>query len=132
MLDFFSRRQFVETVLAGTGLAPQVRPAAFLVHHVFFWLQQPASEEHKAQLIEGLKALAAIPQVQRLLVGTAAGTEQRGVVDHSYQVSELMYFRSLEDQAAYQEHPIHKAFVEKYSHLWQRVVVYDTWMTEQA
>jgi hypothetical protein len=47
------------------------------------------------------------------------------VVDNSWQVSELMYFRSLEDQAAYQEHPIHKAFVQQYSALWKKVQVYD-------
>lgn len=132
MLDFFSRRQFVETVLAGSGLVAGGQQQAVLVHHVFFWLKEADNEAHKAQLIAGLKGLAGIPQIQRLLVGSAAGTEQRGVVDHSYQVSELMYFKSLEDQAAYREHPLHKAFVEKYSHLWQRVVVYDTWMTEAS
>lgn len=130
MLDFFSRRQFVETVLAGSGLVAGGQQQPVLVHHVFFWLKEPENEAHKTELIAGLKGLAGIPQIQRLLVGSAAGTEQRGVVDHSYQVSELMCFKSLEDQAAYQEHPLHKAFVEKYSRLWQRVVVYDTWMTE--
>ena len=47
------------------------------------------------------------------------------MVDNSWQVSELMYFRSVEDQAAYQVHPIHKAFVEIYSPLFKKVQVYD-------
>jgi hypothetical protein len=130
MHDFFSRRQFAETISAGTGLVTGGQQREVLVHHVFFWLKEADNEVHKAQLIAGLKGLAGIPHIQRLLVGSAAGTEQRGVVDHSYQVSELMYFKSLKDQAAYQEHPLHKAFVEKFSHLWQRVVVYDSWMSE--
>lgn len=46
-------------------------------------------------------------------------------MDNSYDLSELMYFDNIEGQNAYQVHPIHKAFVEKYSHLWEKVVVYD-------
>jgi len=32
---------------------------------------------------------------------------------------------SATDQDSYQGHATHKAFVEKYSHLWAKVVVYD-------
>ncbi|HEU0111987.1 MAG TPA: Dabb family protein, partial [Flavisolibacter sp.] len=31
----------------------------------------------------------------------------------------------LEGQKTYQDHPIHKKFVEDCSHLWEKVVVYD-------
>ena len=96
-----------------------------MIHHVFFWLKNPGSQADRQQLIEGLQTLAAIKEVKKLLIGTPAATEQRGVVDNSYDVSELMYFDKLEDQTAYQIHPIHKAFVEKCSHLWEKVVVYD-------
>jgi Stress responsive A/B Barrel Domain len=99
--------------------------ASQLVHHVFFWLKNPGSETDRKQLTEGLKTLKGIPEVKQLLIGTPASTEKREVVDNSYDVSELMYFDSLEGQAAYQVHPIHKAFVEKYSHLWAKVIVYD-------
>ena len=40
-------------------------------------------------------------------------------------VTEMMIFNSTQDQDIYQVHPIHKAFVDKYSHLWDKVVVYD-------
>ncbi|MEO7311321.1 MAG: Dabb family protein [Chitinophagaceae bacterium] len=96
-----------------------------VIHHVFFWLKNAGSEADRKELTEGLHRLAAINEVQQLLVGTPAATEVRGVVDGSFDVSELMYFESLADQATYQEHATHKAFVEKYSHLWARVVVYD-------
>lgn len=124
-----SRRQFVAasaaTLVATAAGAQPPAPEIRLVHHVFFWLHEPANQAHVAQLMEGLRTLAAIPQVQQLLIGTPASTEKREVVDNSWQVSELMYFRSLEDQAAYQEHPIHKAFVQQYSALWKKVQVYD-------
>jgi Stress responsive A/B Barrel Domain len=96
-----------------------------LVHHVFFWLKNPGSEPDRKLLIEGLKTLKAIKEIKQLLIGTPASTEKREVVDNSYDVSELMYFDNVEGQAAYQVHPIHKAFVEKYSHLWEKVIVYD-------
>ncbi len=96
-----------------------------LVHHVFFWLKQPGNEADKQALLEGLQSLKAIKEIKQLLIGTAAPTEQREVVDSSYDVSELMFFDNVADQKIYQDHPVHKAFVEKYSHLWEKVIVYD-------
>ena len=96
-----------------------------IIHHVFFWLKDPDSDTDQAQLIEGLKTLKAIPQVRKLLIGTPASTIQREVVDNSFQVSELMYFDSVQEQDAYQVHSAHITFVEKCSHLWEKVIVYD-------
>ncbi len=96
-----------------------------IVHHVFFWLKNPDSESDKQQLIEGLNTLRAIDEVNLLMVGTPASTLEREVVDNSFDVSELMIFDSVQAQDAYQVHPIHAEFIDKYSHLWERVVVYD-------
>jgi len=96
-----------------------------VIHHVFFWLKRPGNTDDRAELIKGLRTLDAIPEVKKLLVGTPADTEKREVVDNSFDVSELIYFNDIAGQDAYQVHPLHKTFVEKYSHLWQRVVVYD-------
>ena len=96
-----------------------------IIHHVFFWLNNPDSESDKQQLIEGLNTLGTIDEVKFLLVGTPASTIKRAVVDNSFDVSELMIFDSIEAQDAYQVHPMHTEFVQSYSHLWERVVVYD-------
>ena len=96
-----------------------------IIHHVFFWLNNPDSESDKQKLMEGLNTLGSIDEVKVLLVGTPASTIEREVVDNSFDVSELMIFESVEAQDAYQVHPIHTEFVENYSHLWERVVVYD-------
>ena len=96
-----------------------------IIHHVFFWLNNPDSESDKQKLMEGLNTLGSIDEVKVLLVGTPASTIEREVVDNSFDVSELMIFESVEAQDAYQVHPIHIEFVENYSHLWERVVVYD-------
>ena len=96
-----------------------------IIHHVFFWLNNPDSESDKQQLMEGLNTLDSIDEVNVLVIGTPASTIEREVVDNSFDVSELMIFESVEAQDAYQVHPIHIEFVENYSHLWERVVVYD-------
>ena len=96
-----------------------------LVHHVFFWLKRPDSIEDRNQLVHGIKTLAGINTIRKMHVGTIASTEKRDVVDTSWQVSELMFFDDEAGQKIYQDHPIHLEFVKNYSHLWEKVIVYD-------
>lgn len=97
-----------------------------LVHHVFFWLKYPDSEADKKQLLDGLKTLGDIPTVRGIHIGIPASTEKREVVDNSFDASEILYFDDVEGQNVYQVHPIHEAFVENCSHLWDKVIVYDS------
>ncbi len=97
-----------------------------LMHKVFFWLKNPDSTEDRDKLIAGLKTLADIETVRGIHIGVPASTEKREVVDNSYQVSELLMFDDVAGQDAYQAHPIHKKFVDDCSHLWSKVVVYDS------
>lgn len=110
---------------SGVAAAEAAPDAARLVHHVFFWLKRPGSAEDRDALIAGLRTLAAVPVVRSLQIGVPASTEQRDVVDSSFDVSELMVFDSVADQKTYQDHPIHQAFVKACEHLWDKVVVYD-------
>ncbi len=122
-------------ILTGIGLAAatvvgtdpaRAEPAGRIRHQVFFWLKRAENAEDRAKLVAGLKALAAIPQIRELHVGVPAGTEQRDVVDASFDVSELMLFDTVADQKAYQDHPAHQAFVAACAPLWRKVVVYDS------
>ena len=90
-----------------------------------FWLKNPDSREDLAMLAEGIESLRQIEQVRSLHIGVPAQTEARDVVDQSWSLSESMTFDSIADQAAYQPHPLHQAFVERCGHLWDKVVVYD-------
>ncbi|WP_438481828.1 Dabb family protein [Oleiharenicola lentus] len=127
-----TRRTFIASALAlGTAAA---LPAATkssassgkLLHHVFFWLKNPDSKADRDRLIAGIRTLAAIETVRGLHVGIPASTEKRDVVESSYSVSELLTFDDLAGQAVYQTHPIHQQFVKDCSHLWSKVIVYDT------
>lgn len=97
-----------------------------LAHHVFFWLKNPDSAADRDQLMTGIRTLEQIETVRALHIGIPASTEKREVVDNSYSVCELMFFDSVEGQNTYQDHPVHKAFVSNYGHLWSKVVVYDS------
>ena len=96
-----------------------------VLHHVFFWLKNSGSESDKQKLMEGLETLREIPEVKELMIGGPASTLEREVVDSSFDVSELMIFRSVKDQDAYQVHSLHQEFIDNYGHLWEKVVVYD-------
>jgi hypothetical protein len=113
------------TMISGAAPAAAAQEVAQLVHHVFFWLKNPASQADRDQLIAGLRTLAAIPVIRDLQIGVPASTEQRDVVDASFDVSELMLFASVADQKIYQDHPIHQDFIAKCAHLWRKVIVYD-------
>ena len=114
---------------SGHDLAPPERPANgvnnMITHVVFFWLKNPASTADRDRLVEGIRTLEAIEEVRSLKVGVPAATEARDVVDHSFAVSEILTFDNAADQRAYQEHPVHQAFVAEYGALWDRVRVYD-------
>lgn len=97
-----------------------------LLHQVYFWLKNPQSKADRDKLIAGIRSLRAIETVRELHIGVPASTEKREVVDNSFSVSELIFFDNVEGQNTYQEHPIHKKFVEECSSLWVKVVVYDS------
>jgi hypothetical protein len=130
-----NRRAFIGKTAAATGAVLSAGPAMIMapaterppvVHHVFFWLKDPSSTADRNSLVAGLKTLSGIPLIKELYVGVLAATEKRDVVDASWQVSELMFFNDLDGQANYQQHPLHLEFVKNCSHLWAKVVVYDT------
>jgi Stress responsive A/B Barrel Domain len=127
-----TRRKFITSTatmaLAATvpSLSNAQNEKKTLVHHVYFWLKNPASKEDLSKLIEGLQTLKKIGTLRMAKIGIPASTEKRDVVDNSYSISWLTTFNSIKDQEVYQNHPIHLKFVETYSPLWNKVVVYDS------
>jgi len=126
-----NRKSFISTIalifggIALHATAPVKMNNKQLIHHVFFWLKNPGSNEDLEKLLEGLRALAKIETVKNIHIGVPADTEKRSVVESSYAASELLFFDDLAGQKTYQDHPIHQHFVKNCSHLWDKVVVYD-------
>jgi hypothetical protein len=132
-MEKHTRRTFVASAMAlGASAAATAMPTMEskdkkqLAHHVFFWLKNRDSKEDQAKLLEGLRTLEKISTVRSIYIGLPAQTDPRPVVDSSYSASELIFFDDLAGQEAYQVDPIHQKFVENYSHLWEKVIVYDS------
>ena len=126
-----SRRNFVKnTALAAgavgiVGTAEAKTAKELFVHHVYFYLKNPYSEADKAKLLEGLEKLSKVPTIRMVHIGTPASTN-RSVIVRDYSISWLCFFDNLEEEEIYQTHPIHLKFVADYSHLWEKVNVYDS------
>ena len=121
---------FIAVLLFGYTTQAQNTPTPHederqMIHHVYFTLKNPDSVEDKQLLKEGLQSLAAIAEVKHLIIGEPAPTFDREVIASDWHVSEVIYFKSVADQDAYQVDPVHQLFVTNYSHLWSKVVVYD-------
>jgi hypothetical protein len=129
-----SRRKFI----TGTGKAAMAGSLIFaanhhlqekdmkniFIHHVYFWLKNAGNTADRDKLVEGLQKLSKVKTIRQFHIGKPAATS-REVIDSSYAVSWFVLFDNDKDQASYQTDPIHLKFVEDYSHLWQKVIVYD-------
>jgi Stress responsive A/B Barrel Domain len=126
-----SRRDFIAktmitTAAVATALPSEAAPKKEpFIHHVYFWLKNPNNAADTAKLIEGLTKLAKVPEIKMHYIGKPA-TTNRSVIERTYAVSWLCFFENLAEEEVYQTHPIHLKFIEEYSHLWEKVIVYDS------
>lgn len=129
-----SRRRFIsdtgKAAIAGTLIFAASNPQQkemknVFIHHVYFWLKNTGSVEDRAKLTEGLKKLSEVKTIKQFHIGKPAATS-REVIDGSYAISWFVLFDNKADQDSYQTDPIHLKFVEDYSYLWQKVIVYDS------
>jgi len=124
-----NRRAFIGTSLLALGGASSFAATpsnAPLIHHVFFWLKNPSSNADLEKLLEGIRSLKKIETVQEFRIGKPAKTPKRPVIDDSYAVSLYTTFNDVAGHDVYQEHAIHKKFIETYGSLWSKVQVYDS------
>lgn len=95
------------------------------IHHVFFWLAEPKNEDNLSQLIAALKKLSNCQSIKRCHIGRPAQSS-RSITDSSYAISWCIHFNTAEDHKTYQKDTNHLRFVDTCSHLWSKVLVYDS------
>jgi len=95
-----------------------------LAHHVLFWLKADTTEEQKSAFRKGLESLQNIETVKQFHVGTPAPIE-RAVVDTTYTFSLVLFFEGMEGHDVYQVHDLHKAFLDEFRGLFEKVIIYD-------
>lgn len=124
--------------LAGLGLLPFMglktqseakKPKKIkgdFIHMVFFWLKNPDSDADRSEFLSELNGfIDNMDVIVAKHIGKPADT-RRPVIDSSYTFSLVVTFKNAEDQDIYQEHPLHKKFIDNASGLWEKVVVYDS------
>ena len=95
------------------------------IHHVYFWLKNTGNIDDRDVLVAGLTKLSKATTIKQFHIGKPANTN-REVIDSSYAVSWMLVFDNDADQETYQTDPMHLKFIEECSHLWSKVVVYDS------
>jgi len=95
-----------------------------IAHHVLFWLKADTTTEQKDAFKRGLQSLKDIEVVKTIHIGTPAPIE-RAVVDTTYTFSLVLFFEDLAAHDVYQIHSIHKAFLDEFRELFEKVVIYD-------
>lgn len=95
-----------------------------IAHHVLFWLKDDSSEEQKNAFRKGLQSLENIEVVKTFHIGTPAPIE-RAVVDVTYTFSLILFFEDLAAHDVYQVHSLHKAFLDEFRVLFEKVIIYD-------
>lgn len=95
------------------------------VHVVFFWLVDDSKKTRDKFLSELSLFINNMDLIQTKHIGSPADTE-RGVIDNTWSFSLILSFSSKKDHDLYQEHQLHKDFIENASSLWKKVQVYDS------
>ena len=95
-------------------------------HTVYFWLENPDSQEDRAAFEKSLqKFLDNSGYAKTSFIGVPPKAS-RDVVDGSFTYSLIVSFESAEAQQNYQDEAPHKLFIEESSKLWTKVIVYDS------
>jgi len=95
-----------------------------LTHHVLFWLKADTTEEQKQAFRKGLESLSKVETIKNIYIGTPSSIS-RAVVDTTYTFSLLIIFEDMAGHDVYQVHEIHKAFLDEFRSLFEKVVIYD-------
>ncbi len=99
---------------------------ANFAHTVYFWLANPDNQEDRSAFETSLKKfLDHSAYAKTNFIGTPPGAS-RDVVDGSFTYSLIVTFESADAQQKYQNEAPHKLFIEESSHLWTKVIVYDS------
>ena len=130
-----SRRQFITDtgkaamtgtiIFAGINQPVNKEMKKIFIHHVYFWLKNTGNAADRDKLVEGLTKLSKVKTIKNFHIGKPADTN-RDVIEKGYALSWWVLFDNDTEQASYQTDPIHLKFVEDYSYLWSKVIVYDS------
>ena len=138
-----NRRKFIKSIsliVAGAGtlgyhvshsksklISMNNKTIKSMLHNVYFWVKEDVSDTELKKFEQGIKDfVSSVKEIQKVEIGVPAKTEDRDVVDHSFDYAMFVWFKSINDHNAYQKHPAHEKFISDFSDLWEKVKVYDS------
>ena len=111
--------------LAGLSFATtEQEDDSLFVHSVYFWLKDDVTAEQRTEFFDVLRDLERIKSVEALELGIPAQTP-RDVVDNSYDVALLVYFKDKAGHDLYQADKIHKDAIEIFEDWIGEIKIYD-------
>jgi hypothetical protein len=109
-----------------TTQAAQAGKEPNYVHTVIFNVKKDAPAGKVDDLIaDAHKLLAKIPSVRGIRAGKPAEKSTPGLSAKDYHVGLLVLFDDYDGLKAYDEHPLHKEYVQKHLPHIEKVIVYD-------
>ncbi|MFS4455990.1 Dabb family protein [Maribacter sp. 2304DJ31-5] len=113
-----------------TGFAQTEQPMqqfdSNFAHTVYFWLKDPDNTQDRMAFEKSLKKFLDNSAYAKTNFIGVPPKANRDVVDGSFTYSLIVTFESAEAQQNYQDEAPHKLFIEESSHLWTKVIVYDS------
>ncbi|MEM9649824.1 MAG: Dabb family protein [Bacteroidota bacterium] len=95
-------------------------------HTVYFWFKDPDNTSDRALFEASLKKFLQHSQFAKTNFIGKPPVATRDVVDGSFTYSLIVTFESAEAQEGYQKEQAHLTFIEECKHLWEKVIVYDS------
>jgi hypothetical protein len=130
MSDRFTRWALAGVLAASTLATPPAQASATLLSHDVFFTLKNASEAEKAKLVAACqKYLSGHEGVVFFSAGTVAPELAREVNDRAFHVSLHLVFANKAAHDKYQEHPRHKEFIAEQNANWEKVRVFDSYVT---
>ena len=125
MKQWFIAAAIVAIATAGISLGmSEPKDKSVFVHSVYFWLKEDVTADQRSEFLKVLRDLERIKSVEALELGVPAGTP-RDVVDNTYDVALLVYFKDNEGHDLYQADKIHKDAIEVFEDWIGDIQIYD-------
>jgi hypothetical protein len=96
-----------------------------LIHNVFFTLHKRLDGRELTEFRIGLESLKYIKHAEAVYIGSPAPVAERPVLVSNYDFCLTVLLKNVAAHDAYQQDPLHQAFLENHKEKWKRVKVFD-------
>lgn len=100
-------------------------PQPMLIHNVFFTLRKELDGPELTEFRISLESLKHIEHAEAVYIGRPAPVAERPVLINNYDFCLTVLLKDVAAHDAYQQDPLHQAFLQAHKEKWERVRVFD-------